>query len=133
MNEDTVHLDVEDVLTIATIACGHEVDVRDVGLLASATMRPQATVFGADAYPTVLEKAAALLHSLVRNHALVDGNKRTAWTSAMVFLELNGHDVPGEVDVDAAEELVLATARGEVDVPELARALAALLDLDDAA
>nr|WP_319455134.1 MULTISPECIES: Fic family protein [unclassified Mycobacterium] len=58
---------------------------RDFGLLDSATTRPQATVFGEDAYPTVHEKAAAVLHSLARNHPFIDGNKRTAWAATTVF------------------------------------------------
>jgi len=55
--------------------------LRDFGLLDSAVMRPQASAFGDDAYPTIHEKAAALLHGLARNHPFVDGNKRTAWAA----------------------------------------------------
>ncbi|MEU0296646.1 Fic family protein, partial [Streptomyces microflavus] len=54
-------------------------EVRDYGLLESALARPQASVFGQDAYPDVWQKAAALMESLARNHGLVDGNKRIAW------------------------------------------------------
>lgn len=61
-----------------------------MGLLGSAAARPQATAFGQDAYPDVLTKAAALLQSIVNNHALVDGNKRLGWLATAVFLELNG-------------------------------------------
>ena len=67
---------------IADAAVGAEVMVHDVGLLESALGRPRATVFGDDAYPDLHTKAAALLHSLARNHALVDGNKRLAWAAA---------------------------------------------------
>lgn len=63
--------------------------LRDVGLLESAVMRPQATYSGEDLYPTMLEKASALLHSLLMNHMFIDGNKRTAMFSCMTFLELN--------------------------------------------
>lgn len=66
-------------------------EVRDYGLLDSALARPQSSVFGQDAYPDVWEKAAALMESLARNHALVDGNKRIAWYAAWVFLHMNGH------------------------------------------
>jgi death-on-curing protein len=59
-------------------------------LLGSAVARPKTTVVGAEAYPDIHTKAAALLHSLCRNHALVDGNKRLAWTACQVFLGLNG-------------------------------------------
>lgn len=64
--------------------------VRDIGLLDSAVHRPLASFDGNDLYPTVLEKAAAILHSLLKNHPFVDGNKRTALSSAGIFLKLNG-------------------------------------------
>jgi death-on-curing protein len=68
-------------------------EVRDYGLLESALARPQATVFGKDAYPSLHGKAAALLQSLVSNHGLVDGNKRLGWLATATFLWINGHDV----------------------------------------
>ena len=64
--------------------------VRDVGLLESAAARPRTSLWGGDAYPTLGSKAAALLDSLVNNHALVDGNKRLGWLATVVFLDLNG-------------------------------------------
>jgi len=111
-------LTVDDLLEIATGVVG-ELVVRDAGLLAAAAGRPQVTVFGEDAYPTFNEKAAALMHSLVRNHALVDGNKRLAWAAARVFCLLNGRDLT--YTVDDAEQLMLAAASGDLDVPELAQ------------
>jgi death-on-curing protein len=117
------YLDVEDVLTAARHAAGVRVEVRDFGLLAAAVARPSTTVFGQDAYPDLCTKAAALLHSLVRNHALVDGNKRAAWAGAWVFLEVNGERLGELLDVDAAERLVLAAARGEIDVPGISAGL----------
>lgn len=114
------HLDVEDLLTAAGHAAGGPVDVRDFGLLTAALARPRATVFGQDAYPDLYTKAAALLHSLVRNHALIDGNKRAAWAGAWVFLEVNGEHLGDPLDVDAAEQLVLDAAKGTIDVNELA-------------
>lgn len=87
----TEYLDLEDLLVIARRAVGSHVAVRDYGLLESALARPQAIVFGQDAYPDVHLKAAALLHSLARNHAFVDGNKRVAWTAGLTLLGLNGH------------------------------------------
>jgi death on curing protein len=115
------HLDLEDLLGLTRRL--HAGPVRDVGLLESACARPRATVFGSDAYPSVLLKAAALLHSLVRNHALVDGNKRLAWLAAVVLLDLNDHEVA--IDDDAAFELVMAAAEGRIDVEEIAEGLAA--------
>ena len=87
--------------------------VRDVGLLDSAALRPRATVFGEDAYPSVASKAAALLHSITRNHALIDGNKRLSWLATVTFLRLNAHDV--EMSGDAAYELVIDIGEGSVD------------------
>jgi death-on-curing protein len=91
---------------------------RDIGLLASALVRPATTVFGADAYETLELKAAAMLESLARNHALVDGNKRTAWTLMVLFLWVNGfqHDM----GTDTAFDLVLGVARGELELAEAA-------------
>ena len=83
-DEHIDYLSVEDLLEIAA-GIIDEVAVRDAGLLAAAAGRPQVTVFGDDAYPTLEDKAAALLHSLVRSHALVDGNERLAWTATRVF------------------------------------------------
>ena len=65
--------------------------VRDVGLLESAVFRPQASFDGEDLYVTLFEKAAALLHSLLKNHPFVDGNKRTALSSTGLFLIINGY------------------------------------------
>ncbi len=114
------HLSIEDLVEIA-VGVLDEVEIRDRGLLASAAGRPQSSAFGADAYPTFAEKAAALMHALARNHALVDGNKRLAWTAMRVFCLLNGRDLT--FGVDEAETVVVAVATGELDVPDLARAI----------
>ena len=82
----TLHLTVEQALKIARVAVGGPIELRDVGLLDAAVHRPRASVLGQDAYPDLLTKAAALLHSLARNHPLVDGNKRLAWLATYVFL-----------------------------------------------
>ena len=111
------YLTVEDLLEIGVGILG-EVAVRDHGLLASAAARPQSSAFGEDAYPTFAVKAAALMHSLARNHALVDGNKRLAWAATRAFCLLNHRDL--KFSVDDAERLILCVARGELDVPEIA-------------
>jgi len=111
------YLTIEDLLEIAAGVLD-DVAVRDRGLLASAAGRPQTSVFGEDAYPTLAEKAAALMHSIARNHALVDGNKRLAWAATRVFCLLNDTDLVFEID--DAEALVLAVATGDLDVPLLA-------------
>ncbi|MBC3987413.1 type II toxin-antitoxin system death-on-curing family toxin [Streptomyces buecherae] len=109
-----VYLTAEDVLAIAEIACADmEVVVRDAGLLESAVHRPAAAMFGQEAYPELLDKAAALLQSLAINHPLFDGNKRTAWISCVSFLAMNG--VQLRPDIDAAERLVIDVATGAVD------------------
>ena len=92
--------------------------VRDVGLLDSAAARPRSTVFGADAYPSIDLKAAALLHSTARNHALVDGNKRLAWLATTVFLDLNGRR-PKLTD-DEAFPLVMDVAAEAAGIEEIA-------------
>ncbi|MCA2203720.1 type II toxin-antitoxin system death-on-curing family toxin [Streptomyces griseoincarnatus] len=97
--------------------------VRDYGLLDSALARPQSSVFGQDAYPDVWQKAAALMESLARNRALVDGNKRLAWYATWVFLHMNGHPLDPEFDVDEAERFVLDVCQGELDVPKIAAQL----------
>ncbi|WP_055602417.1 type II toxin-antitoxin system death-on-curing family toxin [Streptomyces aureus] len=109
-----VYLSAEDVLAVA----GHAVDdqaivVRDAGLLESAVHRPSAAMFGEEAYPDLLDKAAALLQSLAINHPFLDGNKRTAWLSCVTFLAMNG--VQLRPDIDAAERLVISVATGETD------------------
>jgi death-on-curing protein len=86
--------------------------VRDYGLLDSALARPQSSVFGQDAYPTLHGKAGALIHSLLNNHALVDGNKRLGWQATAVFLWINGQDLASPED--EAFEFVMAIAAGEI-------------------
>ncbi|WP_371579926.1 type II toxin-antitoxin system death-on-curing family toxin [Streptomyces sp. NBC_01314] len=109
-----VYLSAEDALAIAELAVDDQgVVVRDAGLLESAVHRPSASMFGQEAYTDLFGKAAALLQSLVINHPLVDGNKRTAWTSCVVFLAMN--DVQLRPDIDAAERLVIAVATGDMD------------------
>ena len=109
----TRHLTTEQALRIARYAVGAPIDVRDVGLLDAAVHRPRATVFGQDAYPDLWTKAAALLHSLARNHPLVDGNKRLAWLATYVFCAKNGVEL--DPSDDAAYDLVVGVAAGEID------------------
>ncbi len=114
------YLTLEDVLSlIADLKVG---PIRDIGLLDSAVHRPQVTVFGADAYPGIDAKAAVLLESLVRNHALVDGNKRLGWLATVVFYGLNG--ITLEAPDDDAYALVIAIASGTASYQEAAEHLA---------
>jgi len=107
-----IYLDLDDLLHVAARTLG-TVEVRDAGLLESALARPQSTAFGEDAYPSIHAKAAALLHSLARNHALVDGNKRIALAGTIAFYGLNGLRLT--LTNDEAYELVMAVAAGELD------------------
>ena len=116
----TRYLTVDDVLYLA--ARLGEPQPRDLGLVKSAVARPRTTVFGDDAYPDLYTKVAALLHSLARNHAFVDGNKRVSWLAAGAFYRLNGYDL--DAPDDPAYDLVISVATGALDVPEIAAALA---------
>lgn len=116
----TVLLTLEDLLTLVEdLAVG---PVRDVGLLDSAAHRPGAVLYGHEAYPDMDRKAAALLDSLVGNHALVDGNKRLGWLAVVVFYGLN--DVDLDAPDDPAYELVMSVARRDLSIDEIAAALA---------
>lgn len=118
------YLDLEDLLEIARAAVGDDVAVRDYGLLESALARPRATVFGEDAYLDLHLKAAALMHSLARNHALVDGNKRLAWTACRTFLAINGQGI--SAPEDDRFEFVVAVATGALaELGEVAERLRA--------
>ena len=118
-----IFLDHEALLHVAERTLGIAPIVRDHGLLESALGRPQATAFGEDAYSGIHEKAAALLHSLARNHALVDGNKRLALAATIAFYGMNG--VRLTLTNDEAYDLVIRVATGELDdIPTLAAALA---------
>ncbi|MPY79526.1 MAG: type II toxin-antitoxin system death-on-curing family toxin [Actinophytocola sp.] len=108
-----IHLEFEDLLHIANRTLDGEVAIRDAGMLQAALARPQATIFGKDAYPAVVEKAAALLHSLARNHGLIDGNKRLALSATFTFLGINGRMLT--LTNDEAYDLVMAVAAGELD------------------
>ncbi|MDP9182327.1 MAG: Fic family protein [Actinomycetota bacterium] len=119
----TDYLTIDVLLVIAERAIDADVAVRDFGLLESALARPQATVFGQDAYLDLHVKAGALLHSLCSHLALVDGNKRLAWAATVVFLYLNGwHVVAAE---DDAYDLVIGVASGKNDVEGIGAALRA--------
>ena len=103
--------------------------VRDWGPLVAALVRPQTTVFGEDAYPTLWDQAAALMHSRGRNHALVDGNKRVRFTAAASLPYQNGVTLTfGE---DEAYDLVIAVAEGLLDVPDIAVAWERWVDSAD--
>ena len=111
------YLSLEDLLEIGD-ALIPDFRVRDLGLLESASRRPQMSVYGEDAYPEFAEKVASLMHSIARNHCLFDGNKRLAWSGGRIFSLLNNKDL--KMNIDDAEKLILEIARGEIDVKEIA-------------
>lgn len=118
-----IYLTLPELLHVAERVLGGEPPVRDIGLLEAAVARPRATAFGADAYPDLDAKAAALLHSVARNHALVDGNKRLALAAVIAFYGLNGRRLT--LTNDAAYDLIIKVASGELDsVDEIAAILA---------
>jgi death-on-curing protein len=130
VTEPIEYLDLDDVLGLAALLLGTPVPIRDVGLLGSAVARPQTTVGGRDAYPDVWKKAAALLQSVVSNHALLDGNKRLGWLATAVFLELNGIDITTASN-DDVYDLVMDVASSTTSVDDLAARLLQLLPATD--
>ena len=126
MSDPVEFLELDDVIDLAIALFGDPPPIRDVGLLGSAVARPQTTAFGEDAYPDIWMKAAALLQSIVQNHALIDGNKRLGWLTTAVFLEINqvGISRAGNDDVYA---LVIDVAAGQPSVDKIAQRLRNLI------
>ena len=120
MAKEIDYLELADILKL-----GREIiadfRVREIGLLESAVARPKTSVFGEDAYPTFVQKAAALLHSIARNHALIDGNKRLAWSAARLFCLMNDLDI--KMKQDKAYEMVVGVAAGQIEMDELVKIL----------
>jgi death-on-curing protein len=126
VNDRVEFIDLDDVVTLAIALLGDPPPIRDIGLLGSAVARPQTTAFGEDAYPDIWTKAAALLHSIVNNHALVDGNKRLGWLATAVFLEINGVEISGASN-EAVFDLVIDVATGLAQVDVIAERLRLLV------
>lgn len=108
-----IYLSIDDVLFVGQRTLGDEMVIRDHGLLESALARPGASAFGEDAYWSLEEKAAALTHSLARNHALVDGNKRLSLACLIAFLGVNGRTL--SLTNDEAYDLIVEIASGVLD------------------
>ena len=114
-------LSLEDLLDIVSaLKIG---PVRDLGLLNAAALRPQTTLMGQDAYPSTTAKAAALLESLTKNHALIDGNKRLGWAACSVFLSLNALPIQETVTNDDVYELVIAVASSQITMEQVCATL----------
>ena len=122
MNDPVEFLDLDDVVDLAIALLGDPAPIRDIGLLGSAVARPQTTLSGEDAYPDIWTKAAALLHSIVKSHALVDGNKRLGWLATAVFLEINGIEI-SRASNDDVYDLVIDVAAGQPTIDTIAERL----------
>jgi len=116
------YLDLDDLINLASRLLGPRLTIRDIGLLGSAVARPQTTLLGADAYPDLWTKAAALLHPILKNHALVEGNERLGWLACAVFLEINGVRVT-TIPNDDVFRFVMDVTTGNHEISELASAL----------
>lgn len=121
---DVEYLTLDDVVSlIRVLKVG---PIRDLGLLDAAIARPQSSAFGTDIYGSLELKAAALLQSLVRHHALVDGNKRIAWLATVVFVKINGYVC--DLTDDEAFSLVMSVTTEDWDVRDIAPRLAVRLE-----
>ncbi len=93
--------------------------VQDPGLLEGALARPQTSLFGEDAYPEFELKVAAMMHSIIKNHPMIDGNKRTAWSLSVIFMFING--LKHNLTEQEAFDLVLAIATDDYDIEHAAK------------
>lgn len=118
------YLDLDDLVKIARHVIGADVAIADYGLFESALARARASVFGSDAYPDLHLKAAALFQSLARNHALVDGNKRLAWTACRTFLAINGQWISAPEN-DRFDFVIRVTTGAQADINDIAERLRA--------
>ena len=125
MNQGFEYLDTEDFVELARRLLGDPPPIRDIGLLGAAAARPQASAFGEDAYPDIWSKAVALLHSVVNNHPLVDGNKRLGWLATAIFLELNDASVSAAAN-DDVYDIVMSVASSDLGVEDITEALRAM-------
>ena len=114
------YLSTEDLINLAGLL--GVLDVRDLGLLDSAALRPQSVVFGTESYPMLADKAAALFESIVGNHPLIDGNKRLGWAALVSFYALNGIFL--ELEDDVAYDFVISAASGQIRYLEISQQLA---------
>lgn len=127
MSDPVRFLDLPDLVALARELLGDPPPIRDMGLLDSAVARPRTTVFGDDAYPDIWTKSAALLHSIVENHALIDGNKRLGWLATATFLEINGSSVIGASNGEVYD-LVIEVAASDPTLADIAARLRAFAE-----
>lgn len=111
-------LSASDLYNINVEVMGGDTLVRDANLLYSAARRPFLIFYGEPQFPTIIDKAAALMHSLAYHHLFMDGNKRTALKAVTKFLEMNGYEVTWNSKVEY--DYILEVAQGLHDVPQIA-------------
>ena len=116
------YLSAADIYVINEKIVGHRPNVRDRKLLRSAADRPAIRVFGEEQFPTLLDKAAAILHSIAYHHLFSDGNKRTAREAVILFLEANGYQHTWQAD--EAQAFILEVAQGTHEVEVISEWLA---------
>ncbi|MEU8120140.1 type II toxin-antitoxin system death-on-curing family toxin [Spirillospora sp. NPDC049024] len=121
------YLTAEEIVAVGRRAVGEHLNVRDFGLVASAAARPATVTFGVDPYPSLLEKAAALLHSLTTSHPFTDRNKRVAFAATDVFLKLNGARFDPEAEDDLFTTVIDIATHALNDVPAIAKRLERLI------
>jgi death-on-curing protein len=120
---EVIYISAYELLDINAELTGEGHGLRDVHLLNSAVTRPSIVLFGQPQFPTLLEKAAALLHGLAYHHLFFDGNKRTAVEGVARFLARNG--LRFDYDPDADYLYVLEIAQGNREIAQIARWLSA--------
>jgi death-on-curing protein len=119
----TEFLTIDDALEVARLVTGEPARVRDFADLHAAIARPQQTQDGRELFPGIWDKAAALMESLARSYALVDGNKRLTWNATWFFLGVNGHPLAEPLDEEAAFQFMYDLVRGRLTGPALAERL----------
>lgn len=118
----TVFLTLDEVLAIhhrEVEKFGGHHGLRDLNLLESAVHRPQASFMGEDLYPTIFDKAAALMHSILMNHAFIDANKRTAIASTAYFLHLNGYKL--KMEQEEVVEFALKVESKQMNLDQISK------------
>ncbi|TGL35944.1 type II toxin-antitoxin system death-on-curing family toxin [Leptospira perdikensis] len=131
MLDDTIFLSIEDVILIHKNQIemyGGAADIRDYGLLESAINQPMTTFDGVSLHPSLFDKAAAYLFYLCKNHPFLDGNKRVALASSLVFLDINGYDVPDSNEI--LYDFVIGVAEGKYKLEEIKNTLESLAKLN---
>lgn len=128
-SDDIRYLTASELYEINDEITGGDTFVRDLHLLNSAVARPRIVIFGEPQFPTLVDKAASLLHSLAYHHLFIDGNKRTALHAVTRFLDQNGCRLTW--DNAQQYDFLLEIAQGKYDVAQIADVLAQYIQLNE--